>query len=69
MISQYNLTLQIEANLKTNNISTVLHGVLMDFLPNQLIEMLHQQSAYSPLKQRIIFSHDKSIWEIVSFHP
>lgn len=69
MIAQFQLTLRLPNNIKTNNIGTVLHGVLMELLPGELVEMLHQQSSYNPLKQRIIMKRDESIWEIVSFHP
>lgn len=67
MITQFHLTLQIPEDLRTNNIGSILHGFLMELLPSDVVEILHQQSAYNPLKQRIMLRGDVAIWEVVSF--
>lgn len=67
MITQFHLTLQIPEDLRTNNIGSILHGFLMELLPSDVVEILHQQSAYNPLKQRIMLRRDVAIWEVVSF--
>lgn len=67
MIKQFHLTLQIPEDLRTNNIGSILHGFLMELLPSDVVEILHQQSAYNPLKQRIMLRRDVAIWEVVSF--
>ncbi|HDK5683760.1 TPA: CRISPR-associated endoribonuclease Cas6, partial [Staphylococcus pseudintermedius] len=46
---------------------SVLHGVLMDQFSDDLANILHHESAYSPLKQRIYFDDNQQfLWEIVS---
>src|SRR5690625_1036436 len=69
MIYTYKLQLQLDKNIRTNNIGSVLHGVLMEIFPDHIVHFLHKNNFYNPLKQRIIFDRNMSMWEIVSFHP
>ena len=39
---------------------SILHGVLMDYLSNDIASSLHHNFAYSPLKQRFYFE-DKNM--------
>ncbi|MDT2760813.1 CRISPR-associated endoribonuclease Cas6 [Enterococcus xiangfangensis] len=65
MIVKIDIRLDLPTNLRNNNIGSVLHGVLMEWLPVSIVEKLHQPSMYSPLKQRILFENKESVWEIV----
>ncbi|PNZ25821.1 CRISPR-associated endoribonuclease Cas6 [Staphylococcus rostri] len=64
--------LQIELNLRDDIyprfLGSVLHGALMDYLPSDMVQFLHQNSAYSPLKQRVFVSNGVVFWEIVSMN-
>lgn len=65
MIIKVNVRLDLPTALHTNNIGSILHGVLIEKLPSETAEFLHQSSAYSPLKQRITFQREAVDWEIV----
>ena len=54
---------KLDKNLKTHNVGSLLHGVIMEQLTGQLASELHQYR-YNPLKQRLYL--DENIWEIVS---
>ena len=47
--------------------SGALYGVLMELLPSELVEHLHNLS-YNPFRQRLIFEKELVIWEIVGLH-
>ncbi len=65
MITKIAAQLDLNKELRTTNIGSLLHGVLMEILPNDIVESIHSKASYSPLKQRIIFNGDNSEWEIV----
>ncbi|MGM0216498.1 CRISPR-associated endoribonuclease Cas6 [Enterococcus sp. AZ109] len=65
MIVKISVRLKLPMNLKNNNIGSVLHGALMEWLPTSVVERLHQPASYSPLKQRLLLENGESIWEIV----
>lgn len=68
MITKFTIELALPEYLRTNQIGSVLHGVLMGYLPDEIVEQLHNSFAYNPLKQRILFlSQGNATWEIVSF--
>lgn len=67
MIVKITCQVILSKEYRTTNLGSVLHGVLMEKIPTQLAEQLHQLSAYSPLRQRLYFEGGKNIWEIVSF--
>lgn len=69
MIVKLNVQLDLPNHLRTNNIGSVLHGVLIELLPEETAEQLHQLSSYNPLKQRILFTKEEADWEIVSLLP
>lgn len=66
MITKIKIELDIPNQIQVRYMGSVLHGVLMEYLPNDVAEQLHHNFAYSPLKQRIYLEDNKSIWEIVS---
>jgi CRISPR-associated endoribonuclease Cas6 len=67
MIAKILCRLDLPKNLKTQNISSVLHGVLMELLDTNLVEQLHTLR-YNPLRQRIYFEKEDVIWEVVSLY-
>lgn len=68
MINTYTLKLQLPEEVRINHLGSLLHGVLMELLPGHMVEFLHQQSFYNPLKQRIYFHEKAVVWEVVCFH-
>lgn len=69
MITQFQVKLELPEHLRTNQLGSVLHGVLMELLPSETVEQLHTHFSYNPLKQRIMFTKsNEQEWEIVSFH-
>jgi len=68
MITSFLFECDLADNLKTSNLSSLFHGVLMEELPNNIVESLHRGNFYNPLKQRLYPEDDVWIWEIVSFH-
>lgn len=68
MIRKIEVEIQISEKIHVRYLGSILHGVLMEYLPTEMAEFLHKNSSYSPLKQRIYHSNDKLIWEIVSFN-
>lgn len=66
MIVKLTIHLDLPKEYKTTNISSTLHGVLMENLPSENVEYIHQLS-YNPLKQRLIFHENQATWEIVCF--
>ncbi|MHD0396721.1 CRISPR system precrRNA processing endoribonuclease RAMP protein Cas6 [Staphylococcus simulans] len=66
MIVKLTIHLDLPKEYKTTNISSTLHGVLMESLPSEKVESIHQLS-YNPLKQRLIFDKDQATWEIICF--
>ncbi|MDT0740580.1 CRISPR-associated endoribonuclease Cas6 [Staphylococcus chromogenes] len=68
MIRKIEVEIQIPEKTHVRYLGNILHGVLMEYLPTEMAEFLHNSSSYSPLKQRIYHINDKLIWEIVSFN-
>ncbi len=67
MITKWNF--EVDSNLKNKgiyNLGSVFHGALMEKLSDEMQELLHNDSRYSPLKQRLYRLDDKTIWEVVS---
>lgn len=67
MIKILKVKLNLPENLNTQNISSLLHGVIIEQLSVELQDKLHTSSRYSPLKQRLYYNDTNVIWEIVSF--
>ncbi|MGV2928378.1 CRISPR-associated endoribonuclease Cas6 [Macrococcus capreoli] len=67
MIYKINVDLDLPKEKRTTNLGSILHGVLMEMLPHTIVENLHTNSKYSPLKQRVLFRGEKIEWEIVLF--
>lgn len=65
MINKITVELDLPDNIRFQYLGSILHGVLMDCLPNDIADQLHHEFAYSPLKQRIYYKSKKVIWEIV----
>ncbi|KIX91213.1 CRISPR-associated protein Cas6 [Staphylococcus microti] len=68
MIRKLQIELKLPQNIQHKFLGSVLHGALMDYLPNEMTEYLHHSFAYSPLKQRVFLIDDKVVWEIVSMN-
>lgn len=69
MITKFQIELGLPEHLRTNQIGSVLHGVLMELLPSDIVKELHNMYSYNPLKQRVLFSESTYVnWEIVSFN-
>lgn len=66
MINKIIVELNLPDNIRLPYIGSVLHGVLMNYLPDNVADSLHHDFAYSPLKQRVYYQDDKKIWEIIS---
>ena len=66
MIYKIAVQLNLPNNINLPYMGSILHGVLMDYLSNDIASSLHHNFAYSPLKQRVFYFEDKKIWEIVS---
>ena len=56
--------LNLPAFLRSHNIGSLLHGVIMEQLSTESAEKLHLYR-YNPIKQRLIFSGSQIIWEII----
>ncbi len=69
MITKINIKLNLPASLYSTNISSLLHGVLMELLSSEVQNMLHTMNNYSPLKQRLLLDKKEANWEIVSLSP
>jgi CRISPR-associated endoribonuclease Cas6 len=67
MIVKLRYKINLPNSLRTQNIGSTLHGVLMELLPSELVEHLHKLS-YNPFRQRLIFEKELVIWEIVGLH-
>lgn len=65
MIVKIDVRLNLPIDLRNANIGSVLHGVLMEWLPAPIVDKLHQPARYSPLKQRILVKGGEAVWEIV----
>jgi len=65
MIVKIVLQLDLPADLRTHNIGSLLHGVIMERLHPETASMLHQYR-YNPLKQRLYFEGEHTFWEVVS---
>ncbi|MBE7584012.1 CRISPR system precrRNA processing endoribonuclease RAMP protein Cas6 [Staphylococcus aureus] len=65
MINKITVELDLPDSIRFQYLGSILHGVLMDYLPNDIADQLHHEFAYSPLKQRIYHKNKKVIWEIV----
>lgn len=68
MIRKIELQLNIPETIQPRFLGSVLHGVLMENLSQDMADFLHQNSAYSPLKQRIYTINHQVIWEVVSMN-
>lgn len=68
MISKILVNIGLPDEIKTANIGSLLHGCLMEWLPEETVSFLHQYSTYSPLKQRLLLNGKKVQWEIVVFN-
>ncbi|MBM0868302.1 CRISPR-associated endoribonuclease Cas6 [Staphylococcus auricularis] len=66
MINKITVELSLPENIKPNYLGSVLHGVLMEYLSEEMADQLHHNYAYSPLKQRIYYENNMVVWEIVS---
>ena len=66
MINKIVVELDLPDHIRLPYLGSVLHGVLMDYLPNETASALHHDYAYSPLKQRVYYNNEKKIWEIIS---
>ena len=66
MITKISIELELPDKVQPRFLGSVLHGVIMERLPKDIVELLHHDYAYSPLKQRIYFNEHKPTWEIVS---
>ncbi|MEJ7542099.1 CRISPR-associated endoribonuclease Cas6 [Staphylococcus intermedius] len=66
-MNKITVNLKIPSTMRASYMGSVLHGALMDQFSDDLATILHHESAYSPLKQRI-YINDKQqlLWEIVS---
>ena len=68
MMAQFQLEIELDEHMRTNQLGSVFHGALMEMLPSSAVNKLHDGFSYHPLKQRLIFRReDKDVWEIVSF--
>lgn len=65
MITCLTLQLDLPFNLRSTNISSAMHGVLMELLPNDIQQQLHTKDGYTPIKQRLLFDSSDVYWEIV----
>ena len=65
MINKITVELDLPDNIRFQYLGSILHGVLMDYLPNDIADQLHHEFAYSPLKQRIYYKSKKVFKEIV----
>ncbi|WP_373111933.1 CRISPR-associated endoribonuclease Cas6 [Staphylococcus epidermidis] len=65
MINKITVELDLPESIRFQYLGSVLHGVLMDYLSDDIADQLHHEFAYSPLKQRIYHKNKKVIWEIV----
>ena len=65
MINKITVELDLPESIRFQYLGSVLHGVLMDYLSDDIADHLHHEFAYSPLKQRIYHKNKKIIWEIV----
>ena len=65
MINKITVELDLPESIRFQYLGSVLHGVLMDYLSDDIADQLHHEFAYSPLKQRIYHKNKNIIWEIV----
>lgn len=65
MINKITVELDLPESIRFQYLGSVLHGVLMDYLSDDIADQLHHEFAYSPLKQRIYHKNKKIIWEII----
>jgi len=65
MIVKIVCKINLASNIRTHNIGSLLHGVIMEKLSSSTVDKLHEYR-YSPLKQRLYFNGSTTIWEIVS---
>lgn len=70
MITRWIFEVEIKLNksLTIYNLGSVFHGALMEKLSDELKEFLHNDTRYSPLKQRLYTKENRSFWEIVSLN-
>lgn len=68
MISFYHFELKLPEKIQTYNIGSVLHGVIISALSAEMQSLLHNETRYSPLKQRVIRENERYIWEIISLN-
>ena len=54
MINKITVELNLPDSIRFQYLGSILHGVLMDYLPNDIADQLHHEFAYSPLKQKNI---------------
>ena len=54
MINKITVELNLPNSIRFQYLGSILHGVLMDYLPNDIADQLHHEFAYSPLKQKNI---------------
>ena len=59
MIYKITVQLNLPNNINLPYMGSILHGVLMDYLSNDIASSLHHNFAYSPLKQRVFYFEDK----------
>lgn len=64
MITCITVQLDLPDKFKSINISSTLHGVLMENISEEKADFIHHLS-YSPLKQRLIFEEKATYWEII----
>lgn len=68
MITIITILLDLPIALHSSNISSVLHGVLVQLLSSDSQSIIHGLHGYSPLKQRLMLLEGKAEWEIVVFN-
>ena len=54
MINKITVELDLPDSIRFQYLEVFLHGVLMDYLPNDIADQLHHEFAYSPLKPKNI---------------
>jgi len=65
MITKITCELKLPSEIKTHNIGSLLHGVLMELLKPETATNLHHYR-YNPLKQRLCFEPTTTKWEIIA---
>lgn len=59
------IKLDMPSKIRHHNIGSVLHGVIMELLPQETVQRLHDYR-YNPLKQRLYFDTHGVTWQIIS---